>query len=576
MSEHKKESLNFIEQIVQDDIQTGKHEGRVHTRFPPEPNGYLHIGHAKSIVLNFELAAAHGGKTNLRFDDTNPSKESVEYVEAIKNDVRWLGYDWEDREYFTSDYFDKLYELARQLTELGQAYVDDSSPEEMAELRGSPTRPGIESPFRNRPVEENLELFEGMKAGKYDEGSRVLRAKIDMTSPNMHMRDPILYRIKKERHHRTGDEWCIYPMYDFAHGQSDSIEKITHSLCTVEFENHRPLYNWFIEQLGIFPSRQIEFARLNLNYTVLSKRRLLRLVEEGYVSSWDDPRMPTISGMRRRGYSSEAIQNFCRSIGVAKRDNLISMSLLEYHVREHLNEVAPRVMVVADPVKLVITNYAEGRTESMEVENNPERPETGSREVSFSREVWIERSDFMEDPPTKFYRLGPGRTARLKGAYIVECTDFVKDDATGEILEVHAKYFPESRSGEDSSGIQVKGTIHWVNAEDALDAKILAYDRLFNDATPASHDDKDFTEFINSESLEVIEGAKVERSLSSAREMDHFQFLRKGYYCVDQSSTPHQLVFNRTVMLRDPWKKIEKQQLNRLKQKKQREKKRKN
>ncbi len=576
MSEDKKESLNFIEQIVEEDIQSGKHDGRVHTRFPPEPNGYLHIGHAKSIVLNFELASTHGGKTNLRFDDTNPSKESVEYVDSIKRDVRWLGYDWEGREYYTSDYFDKLYEFARQLIEQGQAYVDDSSPEEMAELRGTPTRPGIESPFRKRSVEENMELFEGMKEGKYDEGSRVLRAKIDMSSPNMHMRDPILYRIKKERHHRTGDAWCIYPMYDFAHGQSDSIEKITHSLCTVEFENHRPLYNWFIDQLDIFPSRQIEFARLNLNYTVLSKRRLLRLVEEGYVSSWDDPRMPTISGMRRRGYSSEAIQNFCRSIGVAKRDNLISMSLLEYHVREHLNEVAPRVMAVADPVKLVIANYDADRTESMEVENNPERPETGSREVSFSREVWIERSDFMEDPPAKFYRLGPGRTVRLKGAYIVECTDFVKDEASGEVIEIHAKYFPESRSGEDTSGIQVKGTIHWVNVEDALDAKILAYDRLFNDATPASHDDADFTEFINDESLEVIEGVKVERSLSSAQEMDHFQFLRKGYYCVDQSSTPSLLVFNRTVMLRDPWKKIEKQQLNRLKQKKQREKKRKN
>lgn len=569
----EKKGLNFIEQIVQDDIESGKHDGRVHTRFPPEPNGYLHIGHAKSIVLNFELAAAHGGLTNLRFDDTNPSKESVEYVDSIKRDVSWLGYDWGDREYYTSDYFQQLYDFAVQLIRQGQAYVDDSSPEEMAEMKGTPTRPGVESPFRERAIEESLELFEGMRDGKYDEGSRVLRAKIDMSSPNMHMRDPILYRIKKENHHRTADAWCIYPMYDFAHGQSDSIEKITHSLCTVEFENHRPLYNWFIEKLGIFPSRQIEFARLNLNYTVLSKRRLLRLVEEGIVDSWDDPRMPTISGMRRRGYTPEAIQSFCREIGVAKRDNLISMSLLEYHVREHLNEVAPRVMAVTDPIELVITTYPEDKTEVLSIENNPEQPETGDRSVNFSRSVWIERDDFMEDPPEKFYRLGIGRIVRLKGAYIVECTDFEKDENTGAVTRVYAKHFPESRSGEDDSGIKVKGTIHWVNKGDALNARILGYDRLFNDATPASHDDKDFTEFINPDSLEIIEGAKVERSLQDAKPMDRFQFLRKGYYCVDQSSTPDMLVFNRTVMLRDPWKKVEKQQLNRLKQKQQRERK---
>jgi glutaminyl-tRNA synthetase len=571
----EKKGLNFIEQIVQDDIESGKHDGRVHTRFPPEPNGYLHIGHAKSIVLNFELAAAHGGLTNLRFDDTNPSKESVEYVDSIKRDVRWLGYDWGDREYYTSDYFQQLYDFAVKLIRQGQAYVDDSSPEEMAEMKGTPTRPGVESPFRERAVEESLELFEGMRDGKYDEGSRVLRAKIDMSSPNMHMRDPILYRIKKENHHRTADAWCIYPMYDFAHGQSDSIEEITHSLCTVEFENHRPLYNWFIEKLDIFPSRQIEFARLNLNYTVLSKRRLLRLVEEGIVDSWDDPRMPTISGMRRRGYTPEAIQSFCREIGVAKRDNLISMSLLEYHVREHLNEVAPRVMAVTDPIELVITTYPEDKTEVLSIENNPEQPETGDRPVNFSRSVWIERDDFMEDPPEKFYRLGIGRTVRLKGAYIVECTDFEKDENTGAVTRVYAKHFPESRSGEDDSGIKVKGTIHWVNKADALNARILGYDRLFNDATPASHDDKDFTEFINPDSLEIIEGAKVERSLHDSKPMDRFQFLRKGYYCVDQSSTPDMLVFNRTVMLRDPWKKVEKQQLNRLKQKQQRERKKK-
>ncbi len=566
----EKKSLNFIEQIVKDDIENGLHGGRVHTRFPPEPNGYLHIGHAKSIVLNFELAASHGGTTNLRFDDTNPTKESIEYVESIKHDVSWLGYNWGDREYYTSDYFQQLYDFAIQLIQQGQAYVDDTPPEEMADMKGTPTRPGVESAFRERQVEENIELFEGMRDGKFDEGSRVLRAKIDMTSPNMHLRDPILYRIKKEPHHRTGDDWCIYPMYDFAHGQSDSVEKITHSLCTVEFENHRPLYNWFIEKLDIFPSRQIEFARLNLNYTVLSKRRLLKLVEMGIVSSWDDPRMPTISGMRRRGYSPEAIQSFCREIGVAKRDNLISMSLLEYHVREHLNEVAPRIMAVTDPVELVITSYSEGKSETLSIENNPEKPETGDRDVQFSREIWIERSDFMENPPEKFYRLGPGRKVRLKGAFIIECTGFDTDDETGNVSRIYAKHFPESRSGEDDSGIKVKGTIHWVNKADALEAKILAYDRLFNDATPASHDDKEFTEFINPDSLSIIEGAKVERSMKDAKPMERYQFLRKGYYCVDQSSTPEMLVFNRTVMLRDPWKKVEKQQLNRLKQKQQR------
>ena len=567
-----KKNLNFIEQIVEEDIESGKHEGRVHTRFPPEPNGFLHIGHAKSIVLNFELAAKHGGLTNLRFDDTNPSKESVEYVESIKRDVKWLGYDWQDREYYTSDYFEQLYEFAIQLIEQGKAYVDDSTPEEMREMKGTPIEPGVNSPYRNRPVEENLRIFKEMREGKHPEGSRVLRAKIDMSSSNMHMRDPLLYRIKKEDHHRTGDKWCIYPMYDFAHGQSDSIEKITHSLCTVEFENHRPLYNWFIEQLEIFPSRQIEFARLNLNYTVLSKRRLLRLVEERLVDSWDDPRMPTISGMRRRGYTPEAIQNFCRAIGVAKRDNLISMSLLEYHVREHLNDVTPRVMAVTDPIELLITSYPEGKTEMLPIENNPEKPETGDRKVSFSQKVWIERDDFMEDPPKKFFRLGPGRVVRLKGAYIVECTGFDRDPDSGKVIRVYATHFPESKSGEDTSGIKVKGTIHWVNQEDALDASIRAYDRLFNDATPADHDDKDFTEFINPDSLSIISGAKVEPALADAKPMDRFQFLRKGYYCVDQSSKPGNLVFNRTVMLRDPWKKVEKQQLNRLKQKRQREK----
>lgn len=560
MSEEKKESLNFIEQIIAEDIKEGKHGGRVHTRFPPEPNGYLHIGHAKSIVLNFGIANKFNGLTNLRFDDTNPATESTEYVDSIKNDIAWLGYDWEDREYYTSDYFDDLYEFALRLIEMGKAYVDDSSAEEMAGMRGVPTEPGIESPFRNRSIEENLSLFKGMKEGKYQEGARVLRAKIDMSSPNMHLRDPILYRIKKEAHHRTGDKWKIYPMYDFAHGQSDSLEKITHSLCTVEFENHRPLYNWFIEALDIFPSRQIEFARLNLSYTILSKRRLLRLVEEGHVNGWDDPRMPTLSGMRRRGYTPESIVNFCNDIGVTKRDNVVDFSRLEHAVRDHLNQVAPRVLGVLRPLKMVIKNYPEDKTEYLEIENNPEDPESGSREVPFGREVWIERTDFMEDPPKKFYRLGPGRMTRLKGAYIVECTDFVKDEETGEILEIHCKYFPESRSGEDTSGLKPNGVMHWVSVEHGLDATVLAYDRLFNDEAPAAHKDKDFLEFLNPDSLVKLEGVKVEPSLREAKEMDRFQFLRKGYFCVDKSSTPDNLVFNRTVTLRDVWKKIKKQQ----------------
>jgi glutaminyl-tRNA synthetase len=560
MSEEQRESLNFIEQIVAEDVKEAKHGGRVHTRFPPEPNGYLHIGHAKSIVLNFELAEKYNGITNLRFDDTNPATESTEYVDSIKNDVRWLGYDWEDREYYASDYFDKLYEFAIQLIEMGKAYVDDSSPEEMAEMRGVPTEPGIESPFRDRSVEENLELFKGMKEGKYDEGARVLRAKIDMSSPNMHLRDPILYRIKKEDHHRTGSEWKIYPMYDFAHGQSDSIEKITHSLCTVEFENHRPLYNWFIDTLDIFPSRQIEFARLNLSYTVLSKRKLLKLVQENYVDGWDDPRMPTISGMRRRGYTPEAIKDFCNRIGVTKRDNVVDMSQLEYSVRDHLNKVAPRVFGVLKPVKLIIDNYPEDKEEIMEIENNPEDPDSGYRKVPFGKEIWIERTDFMEDPPKKFYRLGPGRLGRLKGAYIIECTDYVKDEDSGEIKEIHCKYFPESRSGEDTSGLKVRGTMHWVPVKQGLDATVLAYDRLFKDPAPASHKDKDYLEFLNPDSLIKMEGVKVEPSLKDAKEMDRVQFLRKGYFCVDRSSTSDHLVFNRTVTLRDTWKKIKKKQ----------------
>lgn len=558
MTEEKK-PLNFIEQIIEEDIKSGKHEGRVHTRFPPEPNGYLHIGHAKSICLNFGLAERYHGKTNLRFDDTNPTNESVEYVNAIKRDVKWLGFDWDDREYYSSDYFPKLYDFAIQLIKKGKAYVDDSSPEEIAEMKGDTTQAGVESPFRNRSVEENLELFQKMRAGEFEEGSRVLRAKIDMSSPNMHMRDPILYRIKKEAHHRTGDEWPIYPMYDFAHGQSDSIEHITHSLCSIEFENHRPLYNWFIEELEIFPSRQIEFARLNLSFTVLSKRRLLKLVQEGVVDGWDDPRMPTISGMRRRGYPAAAIRDFSDRIGIAKRDNVIDMSLLEFSVREQLNKSADRAMAVLDPVKLTITNWPEGKVEKLEIENNPEMPERGMRELSFSGKIFIESFDFMEEPPKKFFRLGPGRMVRLKGAYIIECHDFIKNE-DGSIKEILCTYHPDSKSGQDTSGLKVKGTIHWVDQLDHREATVLLYDRLFVDPTPSAHKDKDFMEFLNPDSVQKIEGAKIEPILASAQAGETFQFLRKGYFCVDKTSSADRIVFNRTVALRDTWKKLMKQQ----------------
>jgi len=547
-------SLNFIEQIVQDDIEMNKHEARVHTRFPPEPNGYLHIGHAKSICLNFGLAETYGGKTNLRFDDTNPTKEETEYVEAIKADVKWLGFEWEGKALYASDYFDELYAFAEQLIKAGKAYIDDSTVAEIREMRGTPTVPGTPSPNRDRSVEENLELFRGMKAGKYEEGSRVLRAKVDLTSPNMHLRDPIMYRILKAHHHRTGDKWCIYPMYDYAHGQSDAIEKITHSICTLEFENHRPLYEWFIEQLGIFPSRQIEFARLNLNYTVMSKRRLLRLVEEGLVSGWDDPRMPTISGLRRRGYTPEAVKNFATRVGVAKRDNVIDLSLLEFSIREDLNKTAPRVMGVLDPIKLVITNYPDDQTEELPLINNPEDESQGSRMIPFSKHLYIEREDFMEDPPKKYFRLGPGRNVRLKGAYIVNCTGCVKDEA-GKVTEVHATYFPESKSGSGNSGIKSKGVIHFVSMAEAVPVEIRLYDRLFTEESPLAHEDKDFTEFLNPDSLTVIKRAYVEPSLKTAKAGDRFQFMRMGYFCVDPDSTADQLVFNRTVSLKDGWKK---------------------
>ena len=552
-----KESLNFIEEIVEEDIKNGKHGGRVHTRFPPEPNGYLHIGHAKSIVLNFELAQKYGGKTNLRFDDTNPTTERTDYVENIKKDIQWLGYDWEDREYYASDYFEQLYEFAIKLIKKGLAYVDDSTPEEIAEMKGNPAKPGQESPYRGRSVEENLKLLEGMRNGEFPDGSKVLRAKIDMASPNMHLRDPIMYRIKRDHHHRTGDKWVIYPMYDFAHGQSDAIEEITHSLCSLEFIHHRPLYNWFIEKLEIFPSRQIEFARMNVNYMITSKRKLLKLVEEGYVDGWDDPRMPTIAGMRRRGYPPEAIQEFCRRAGVAKRDNVIDVGLLEFLVREELNKTTPRMMAVLDPIKVVLTNYPEDKVEDMEIINNPEDDSAGKRTMPFSRELYIERADFMEDPPKKYFRLKPGGMVRLKAGYIIECNEVIKDE-DDNIKELHCTYIPESRSGSDTSGLKVKGTIHWVSASHAMTAEVRMYDRLFTDEQPTAHEDKDYLEFFNENSLQVIEKAYIEPSLKESKPGERIQFMRKGYFCVDETSTPEKPVFNLTVTLRDTWAKKKK------------------
>ncbi|QHW00951.1 glutamine--tRNA ligase/YqeY domain fusion protein [Spirosoma endbachense] len=549
-------SLNFIEQFVEEDIAAGKNGGRVHTRFPPEPNGYLHIGHAKSICLNFGLADKYGGQTNLRFDDTNPVTEDTEYVDSIKNDVRWLGFDWEN-EFYASDYFDQLYALAETLIRKGLAYVDDSTAEEIAAQKGTPTEPGRMSKYRDRSVDENLDLFRRMKAGEYPDGAKVLRSKVDMASPNMQLRDPIIYRIKHAHHHRTGDTWCIYPMYDFAHGQSDAIEHITHSLCTLEFEVHRPLYDWFIDKLELFPSRQIEFARLNLTYTVMSKRKLKQLVEEGHVNGWDDPRMPTIAGIRRRGYTPASIREFADRIGIAKRDNLIDVGLLEFCIREELNKTTHRVMAVLDekPLKLVITNYEVGREEVMPIENNPEDPTAGERNVPFSREVYIERDDFMENPPKKFFRLFPGGMVRLKGAYIIKCDEVVKDNA-GEIIELHCSYIPESRSGSDTSGISVKGTIHWVSVPHAVEAEVRLYDRLFSVENPAA-DEREFRELLNPASLEVVrafvEPALVEAARSGAQ--SNFQFMRKGYFILDQDTTDERPVFNRTVTLKDSWAK---------------------
>ncbi|QQS27814.1 MAG: glutamine--tRNA ligase/YqeY domain fusion protein [Sphingobacteriales bacterium] len=545
--------LNFIEEIIEEDLKTGKYQGRVHTRFPPEPNGYLHIGHAKSICLNFGLALKYKGLSNLRYDDTNPEKEEVEYVNSIKDDIRWLGFSWEDREYYASDYYDILYQKAVELIKNDKAYVDHSTSEEMAVQKGTPTSPGTESPYRNRPIEESLILFEQMVTGKIEEGTCTLRAKIDMTSPNMHLRDPVIYRIKKTPHHRTGTKWAAYPMYDFAHGISDSLEGITHSICTLEFEVHRPLYDWFLITLGMYRPQQIEFARLNLTYTIMSKRNLRMLVEEGYVNGWDDPRMPTISALRRRGYTPEAIREFAKRVGVARRENMIDVGLLEFCVREHANLISKRVMVVTHPLKVIIINYPEFQTELLETENNPEDPNAGTRLIPLSREIYIEQDDFMENPPKKYFRLFPGGEVRLKSAYIIRCEEAIKDD-DGNITELHCTYFPDSKSGEDTSGKKVKGTLHWVAANQALPVELRIYDRLFNISEPGSFEG-DIRTCINPDSLQVIYPAYAEKSLKEAELSDRFQFIRKGYFCLDTDSNEQKLIFNQTVGLKDSWAK---------------------
>ncbi len=545
-------SKHFIELMVDEHLKSGRFQGRVHTRFPPEPNGYLHIGHCLAIFVNFELAKRYGGKTNLRFDDTNPAAEEQEFVDGMREDIHWLGYDWEDREFYASDYFEQLYKWAVELVRKGKAYVDDSTVEEIRQMRGNTETPGTESPYRERPVEENLDLLARMKAGEFAEGSRVLRAKIDMASPNMHLRDPAMYRIINKPHHRTGSNWHIYPMYDWAHGQSDSIEGITHSLCTLEFEVHRPLYDWFVEQLGIYAPQQIEFARLNVDYFITSKRKLRQLVEEGHVSEWDDPRMLTIRGMRRRGYPPESIRLFCEKVGVAKRNGSNEFSLLEFAVREVLNKSAPRMMAVLDPVELVLENWPEGKTETAYLDNNPEDASAGQRELPYSNRFWIERSDFKVDAPRKYFRLAPGRMVRLKGAYIVECTGH-DADADGRVTQIQARCIENSRSGQDTSGLKVKGTIHWVPVDQAVEAEVRVYDRLFSDPTPASHKDRDFLEFLNPDSLQVIPNAKLEPALKEVALGQTVQFLRNGYFCIDPDSTPDALVFNRTVSLRDAW-----------------------
>lgn len=550
----QKESLNFIEQIITEDIASEKHEGRVLTRFPPEPNGYLHIGHTKAICINFLTAQKFGGKTNLRFDDTNPVTEDTEFVEAIKKDIQWLGFEWNGEALFASDYFDDLYEMAETLIKKGKAYVDDSTPEEIAAQKGSPSVPGTPSPYRDRSVEENLDLFRRMKAGEFEDGARVLRAKIDLASPNMLMRDPLMYRIKKVPHHRTGDKWNIYPMYDFAHGQSDSIEHITHSLCSLEFIHHRPVYDWFINELEIFPSRQIEFARMNVEYMITSKRRLKKLIELGKVNGWDDPRMPTLSGLRRRGYPPAALVTFCDKAGVAKRENTIEIDLLEACAKEELNKTAARVMVVMDPVKLIINNYPKGESESLEAINNPEDEGMGSRNIPFSRELWIERDDFMEDAPKKFFRLSVGRNVRLKNAYIINCTGFKKDD-DGKLLEVYADYYPNSKSGSDESGIKAKGTLHWVSIEHAATCEVRVYDRLFTVPNPDKDPEHDYLEFYNEDSLKVIPKAYMEPSLLETQAGSQYQFMRIGYFATDPDSTKDHIIFNRTVPMRNTWAK---------------------
>lgn len=549
MSEEK--SLNFLEEIIEEHLKEGKYK-EIITRFPPEPNGYLHIGHASSICLNFGLTKKYPGYTNLRFDDTNPTTEETEYVESIKDDIRWLGFEWK-HELYASDYFESLYEYAVKLIQKGLAYVDDSTSEQIAEMKGTPTSPGVDSPYRSRSIDENLDLFRRMKAGEFPDGSKTLRAKIDMAHPNMLMRDPVLYRIKHAHHHRTGNNWCIYPMYDMAHGQSDSIENVTHSICTLEFVPHRELYDWLIEKLEIYPSHQYEFARRNINYTVTSKRKLLQLVNEGYVDGWDDPRMPTISGLRRRGYTPESIRDFCERIGIAKRENMIDVSLLEFFIREHLNKIALRRMVVFDPLKVVITNYPEGQTETIKGEENPEDPGSGSRDIPFSREIYIEREDFMENPPKKYFRLAPGQMVRLKSAYIIKCDEVIKD-AAGVVQEIRCSYIPESRSGDDTSGINVKGTLHWVSIPHAVNVELRLYDRLFKVEDP-SNEEGDFKDYINPDSLHIIKNAFAEPELLKANKDTRYQFLRKGYFYLDKDSAKDKLVFNRTSTLRDNWAK---------------------
>ncbi len=550
---------NFIEQIIEEDLASGRFSPPIHTRFPPEPNGYLHIGHAKSILLNFGIAEKYDGLCNLRFDDTNPIKESSEFVQSIQEDVRWLGCDWQDRLFFASDYFEQLYQWAVQLIKQGDAFVCDLSADEIRRYRGTLTEPGRNSPWRDRPIDENLDLFLRMRAGEYPDGSRTLRAKIDMGSPNLNLRDPVMYRILHAHHHRTGDAWCIYPTYDYTHGQSDSIERITHSICTLEFEDHRPLYDWYLERLGIFHPRQIEFARLNLTYTVMSKRKLLQLVTDGHVNGWDDPRMPTLCGLRRRGYTPESIRSFCDTIGVAKFNSTIGMHVLENAVREHLNKTAKRVMAVLRPLKLVLLNYPADKTESLTAINNPEDPSMGTRELPFSRELWIEQDDFREDPPRKFFRLAPGKEVRLRYAYIIKCVDVIKDPNTGQVLEVHCEYDPETRSGMAQAGRKVKGTLHWVSAPHAIEAEVRLYDHLFNKPNPDDvPDGETFLASLNPDSLQTLTDCQLEPSLADTRSQDRFQFERLGYFCSDLDSRPQALIFNRTVPLRDTWAKLEK------------------